>query len=164
MRNLKIIAKKYDIAIFIMAHTGKSREDGTVGIDNIRDSSFVAQESDNWPESRPSAICPAMLLSHYRGLASIPCPVAVLTRSAIRSESSFQSPNRIHIPHPSGRRALSQSRDNRLRNVASISNVSTRQLAPDCGLSSARRSRQPYALSAELSLQSPPGIRRSRKQ
>ena len=46
MRNLKIIAKKYGITIFIMAHTGKSREDGTVGIDNIRDSSFVAQESD----------------------------------------------------------------------------------------------------------------------
>lgn len=46
MRNLKIIAKKYNITIFIMAHTGKSREDGTVGIDNIRDSSFVAQESD----------------------------------------------------------------------------------------------------------------------
>jgi replicative DNA helicase len=46
MRTLKLIAKKYNIAIFIMAHTGKSREDGTVGIDNIRDSSFVAQESD----------------------------------------------------------------------------------------------------------------------
>lgn len=46
MRNLKIIAKKYNITIFIMAHTGKSRDDGSVGIDNIRDSSFVAQESD----------------------------------------------------------------------------------------------------------------------
>lgn len=46
MRNLKLIAKKYNITIFIMAHTGKSRDDGSVGIDNIRDSSFVAQESD----------------------------------------------------------------------------------------------------------------------
>ena len=46
MRNLKIIAKKYNITIFIMAHTGKSRDDGSVGLDNIRDSSFVAQESD----------------------------------------------------------------------------------------------------------------------
>jgi len=46
MRNLKIIANKYNITIFILAHTGKSREDGSVGLDNIRDSSFVAQESD----------------------------------------------------------------------------------------------------------------------
>ena len=46
MRSLKIIAKKYNITIFIMAHTGKSRDDGSVGLDNIRDSSFVAQESD----------------------------------------------------------------------------------------------------------------------
>lgn len=46
MRQLKVIAKKYNITIFIMAHTGKSKDDGTVGLDNIRDSSFVAQESD----------------------------------------------------------------------------------------------------------------------
>lgn len=46
MRGLKIIAKKYSITIFIMAHTGKQREDGTVGLESIRDSSFVGQESD----------------------------------------------------------------------------------------------------------------------
>lgn len=46
MRNLKIIAKKYNVTIFIVAHTGKMNEDGTVGLESIRDSSFVGQESD----------------------------------------------------------------------------------------------------------------------
>lgn len=46
MRQLKIIAKKYSITIFIVAHTGKMNEDGTVGLESIRDSSFVGQESD----------------------------------------------------------------------------------------------------------------------
>jgi len=47
MRTLKIIAKKYSVTIFIVAHTGKI-EDGrsAVGLNNIRDSSFVGQESD----------------------------------------------------------------------------------------------------------------------
>ena len=46
MRTLKIIAKKYNISIFLVAHTGKLGEDGAVGLDSIRDSSFVGQESD----------------------------------------------------------------------------------------------------------------------
>jgi len=46
VRTLKIIAKKYGITIFLVAHIGKVDYEGRVGLENIRDSSFVAQEAD----------------------------------------------------------------------------------------------------------------------
>lgn len=46
MRQLKILSKKYKITIFIVAHTTKIAEDSIVGLDSIRDSSFIGQESD----------------------------------------------------------------------------------------------------------------------
>lgn len=49
MRALKKIALEFDIAVFILAHTAKTRKDSPNELDNsdIRDSSFVSQESDN---------------------------------------------------------------------------------------------------------------------
>ena len=46
MRNLKILARKYNIVIFIIAHMTKIRDDEVIGLNSIRDSSFVGQESD----------------------------------------------------------------------------------------------------------------------
>lgn len=47
MRTLKKMALKYNICMFIIAHTGKVKEDKELDNESIRDSSFVAQESDN---------------------------------------------------------------------------------------------------------------------
>lgn len=46
MRQLKILSRKYKVTIFIVAHTVKIAEDSVVGLDSIRDSSFIGQESD----------------------------------------------------------------------------------------------------------------------
>lgn len=46
MRSLKIIAKKYNITIFIISHTKKVDDMGIIGLDSLRDSSFTGQESD----------------------------------------------------------------------------------------------------------------------
>ncbi len=46
MRELKLIARKYNIIIFIVAHTKKIREEDIISIDSLRDSSFTGQESD----------------------------------------------------------------------------------------------------------------------
>jgi replicative DNA helicase len=46
MRSLKIICKKYGITIFVVAHTKMIREDDIIGLESIRDSSFIGQESD----------------------------------------------------------------------------------------------------------------------
>jgi len=50
MRSLKKMAMFHNIAIFIIAHTGKTRlskDKNDLDIDDIRDSSFIAQEADN---------------------------------------------------------------------------------------------------------------------
>jgi replicative DNA helicase len=46
MRELKIFTAANDIAVFIMAHTGKPKDDLSPTLADIRDSSFVAQEAD----------------------------------------------------------------------------------------------------------------------
>ena len=46
VRNLKTMAKKYKVTIFLVAHIGKIGYGERVGLENIRDSSFVGQESD----------------------------------------------------------------------------------------------------------------------
>jgi len=46
MRELKKIALKHDIILFVLAHTAKIRQEETPDISNLRDSSFIAQESD----------------------------------------------------------------------------------------------------------------------
>ncbi len=46
MRDLKILAKKYNVVIFIIAHTTKIGENDIVSLNSLRDSSFVGQESD----------------------------------------------------------------------------------------------------------------------
>lgn len=46
MRELKRMALKYNITIFIIAHTVKIGEDEVVTLNSIRDSSFIGQESD----------------------------------------------------------------------------------------------------------------------
>lgn len=46
VRNLKLIAKKYNIAIFLIAHLTKTKFDEAITLDDIRDSSFIAQEAD----------------------------------------------------------------------------------------------------------------------
>lgn len=46
MRWLKLTAIRYNITIFIIAHTQKIKNDEVIGLDSIRDSSFVGQESD----------------------------------------------------------------------------------------------------------------------
>ncbi len=47
MRSLKKMALKYNVCIFLIAHTGKINSDKELDIDDIRDSSFTGQESDN---------------------------------------------------------------------------------------------------------------------
>ena len=46
MRELKRIAIKWNVIIFLIAHIGKTITNESPGLDAIRDSSFVAQESD----------------------------------------------------------------------------------------------------------------------
>lgn len=47
MRQLKKIAIKHNISFFLLAHTAKAKPDEELDNNSIRDSSFVAQESDN---------------------------------------------------------------------------------------------------------------------
>ena len=46
MRELKKMSIRHDVVIFIIAHTGKVNGEAKPSLDSIRDSSFVAQESD----------------------------------------------------------------------------------------------------------------------
>lgn len=46
MRELKLMALKYNIAIFVVAHMTKTRFEDKVGLEDIRDSSFISQEAD----------------------------------------------------------------------------------------------------------------------
>jgi replicative DNA helicase len=46
MRELKKMAIRHEVLIFIIAHTAKVKFDEKPGLESIRDSSFVAQESD----------------------------------------------------------------------------------------------------------------------
>ncbi len=46
VRELKKIAVKYDVCIFLVAHTKKVYQTEELGLDSIRDSSLIAQESD----------------------------------------------------------------------------------------------------------------------
>ena len=46
MRELKKIALKHDIVLFILAHTHKIKQEETPDLSNLRDSSFIAQEAD----------------------------------------------------------------------------------------------------------------------
>lgn len=46
MRELKLMALKYNLAIFIVAHMTKTRFENRVGLEDIRDSSFISQEAD----------------------------------------------------------------------------------------------------------------------
>jgi replicative DNA helicase len=47
VRRLKGIAVSQEMVIFLMCHTTKGRQDTALSYDNIRDSSFVSQESDS---------------------------------------------------------------------------------------------------------------------
>jgi replicative DNA helicase len=47
MRAIKKMAVKFNIAFFLIAHPTKVKPDMELGIGDIRDSSFVAQEADN---------------------------------------------------------------------------------------------------------------------
>lgn len=46
VRQIKLLAQKYNIAIFLLAHITKTKFDDRIGIEDLRDSSFIAQESD----------------------------------------------------------------------------------------------------------------------
>ena len=46
VRELKKMAVKYNITIFLIAHTAKIKFDEKIGIEDIRDTSFIGQESD----------------------------------------------------------------------------------------------------------------------
>lgn len=46
MRELKKIALKHEIVLFILAHTHKIKQEETPDLSNLRDSSFIAQEAD----------------------------------------------------------------------------------------------------------------------
>ena len=46
MRTLKQIAKRWNICIFLIAHLKKTRIESQPSLEDLRDSSFVAQESD----------------------------------------------------------------------------------------------------------------------
>lgn len=46
VRRLKGIAVNNDFSIFLLCHTTKGKQDGTLSYESIRDSSFVSQESD----------------------------------------------------------------------------------------------------------------------
>ncbi len=47
IRNLKRISNENGFIIFLLCHTHKNKGDDTITYENIRDSSFVAQESDS---------------------------------------------------------------------------------------------------------------------
>lgn len=47
MRSLKKMALKLNLCIFLIAHTSKIKPDSELDLDSLRDSSFIAQESDN---------------------------------------------------------------------------------------------------------------------
>lgn len=46
VRRLKGIAVNHELVIFLLCHTTKGKADGSLSYENIRDSSFVSQESD----------------------------------------------------------------------------------------------------------------------
>ena len=46
MRTLKLMAVKHNVAIFLMAHTKQPKDNNSPVIGDLRDSSFVGQESD----------------------------------------------------------------------------------------------------------------------
>ena len=46
IRRLKTLAVQGDFLIFLLCHTTKGKQDGTLSYDSIRDSSFISQESD----------------------------------------------------------------------------------------------------------------------
>jgi replicative DNA helicase len=46
MRNLKKISIKYNIVIFLVAHLTKTKFEERIGLEDIRDSSFISQEAD----------------------------------------------------------------------------------------------------------------------
>lgn len=56
MRQLKGLAKKWDVTIFLVAHLKKTKMDTQPDLEDLRDSSFIAQESDTvimlWRETR----------------------------------------------------------------------------------------------------------------
>lgn len=56
MRALKGLAKKWDVAIFLIAHLSKTKLETSPDISDLRDSSFIAQESDTvillWRETK----------------------------------------------------------------------------------------------------------------
>lgn len=56
MRTLKGLAKRWGITIFLIAHLKKTRVDTSPTLEDLRDSSFIAQESDTviilWRESK----------------------------------------------------------------------------------------------------------------
>lgn len=47
MRSIKKLALKYNLCFFLIAHTSKTKMDDEIGLDSIRDSSFIGQEADN---------------------------------------------------------------------------------------------------------------------
>jgi len=48
VRNLKLMALKHNIVVFLICHTMKTKEDGDgeIGLGSVRDSSFIEQEAD----------------------------------------------------------------------------------------------------------------------
>jgi replicative DNA helicase len=46
VRELKTLARRYGITLFLLCHLTKVRPENRVGLDDIRDSSFIAQEAD----------------------------------------------------------------------------------------------------------------------
>jgi len=47
IRRLKTMAVQGDFVIFLLCHTTKGKQDGTLSYESIRDSSFISQESDS---------------------------------------------------------------------------------------------------------------------
>ena len=47
IRRLKTLAVQGDFVIFLLCHTTKGKQDGTLSYESIRDSSFISQESDS---------------------------------------------------------------------------------------------------------------------
>lgn len=58
MRNLKQIAKRWGITIFLIAHLKKTKLDTNPDLEDLRDSSFIAQEADTvillWRQTKKS--------------------------------------------------------------------------------------------------------------
>lgn len=56
MRELKTLAKKWNITIFLIAHMKKTKVDSAPTLEDLRDSSFIAQEADTvmllWRETK----------------------------------------------------------------------------------------------------------------